>query len=576
MYPSPRCVTQSQHDHLIPLLFVCIHAAGCIADVMLAIKLAKIGSANGGMVVQVGGTSDSRLIQGIIAVLCRGLSGVSPEVILALDGKNISQSFGMNIGLSKSRIMGISAMVDHVQSQVNMRLKEEEESSSHCHRYNDHLLCHEPKAPPTVVTSLPIILPPSSASHQLRRWEEEGRCINGREDHQSHDIESRQRLASWSNAANEIAVLISGGVDSSVALVLLKSQGYSLRAFYLKIWLEDELSHLNECPWESDIMCSKAVCEQYGVPLESLSFQKEYEEEVIRYTLREAKAGRTPNPDVMCNTRVKFGAFMNTVGRHFKAVATGHYAQLKRWAGADGVVVSLQKSADVMKDQTYFLAGLNQNQLSNVMFPIGGFTKTQVRSLAKKFGLPNQARKDSQGICFLGKLRYEDFLRHHLGETPGSVLDVISGKVLGQHRGLYFHTIGQRRGTALVINSKLTHLGPWYVESKDVERNILFVTNRTSPSGGRAGTGQQFQVSDCNWIGDLPPFRGLELRSVHHLDVKIRHGPNIHACKLTLNTSGDKGTCELASGGSDTGLAAGQFAVFYKDDRCIGCGVIQR
>ncbi len=566
VYPSPRCVTQLQYD-LTPLLF--LRAAGCIANVILAIKLVRIGSVDGGIVVEVGGTSDSRLIQGIIAVLCRGLSGVSPEVILALDGEHISQSFGMNIGLSKSRIVGVSAMVANVQSQVNMRLEEEEESR----RRRDHFLSHEPKAP-TVVTSLPVILPPSSDSHQLRQEEEF--CINGEEDHQSHDIEGRRLSSSWPNATNEIAVLISGGVDSSVALMLLKSRGYSLRAFYLKIWLEDELSHLNECPWESDITYARAVCEQSGVPLEILSFQKEYEKEVISYTLREAKAGRTPNPDVMCNTQVKFGAFMKTVGRHFKAVATGHYAQLKRRMGVDGGgVIALQKSADVVKDQTYFLAALNQTQLSKAMFPIGRFTKAQVRSLAKEFGLPNQARKDSQGICFLGKLRYEDFLRHYLGENPGSVVDAISGKVVGQHRGLYFHTIGQRRGTALVINSKLTHLGPWYVESKGVERNILFVTNRISPSGGCAGMRQQFPVSNFNWIEDHPPFRGLEHRSVHHLEVKIRHGPNVHACKLTLSTSGDKGMCELTNGGSDTGLAAGQFAVFYKDELCIGCGVIQ-
>ncbi len=554
--------------------------AGCIAEVLFAIKLARIGSVGSTIVVEVCGTSDSRLIRGIVAVLCRGLSGVSPNDILELDGDNIAESFGMHIGLSKSRIMGVSAMVAHIQSQISMRLEEQQESCC-CQNHQQS----ESNVASIVTSSLPVIPLSPSASHELNREKE--CCFNGG-DHESHHIIAGGDLSScWPNAGNEVAVLISGGVDSSVALRILKSRGYSLRAFYLKIWLEDELSHLNECPWESDITYARAVCEQSGVPLEILSFQKEYEKEVIRYTLREAKAGRTPNPDVMCNSRVKFGAFMKSVGRHFKAVATGHYAQLKR-VGVDGVTTLLQKSADVVKDQTYFLAALDQNQLSKAMFPIGRFTKSQVRSLADEFGLPNKARKDSQGICFLGKLRFEDFLSHHLGENPGLVMDVLSGEVVGRHRGLWFHTIGQRRGTALVINSKLTHLGPWYVESKDVERNILFVTNnRILPSdGGCAGTimrqQRQFLVSDFNWIESCDqevPFQGLNRnRSVHYLEVKIRHGPNIHDCKLTLGTSNrDKGMCELINnnGPNYIGFAAGQFAVFYKDQFCIGCGVIQ-
>ncbi len=543
---------------LLRLIYV---PAGCIAEVVLATKLVRIDSTTD-RVVEVSGTSDSRLIQGIIAVLCRGLSGVSPDVILELDGEKLSKSFGMHIGLSKSRILGVSVMIADIQSQVKMRLEEEEEENSF--RCNDEY---------NVVTSPPhpdISRPPPYVSHQLARED----YYVGNERHHIDDTNTYLSSYSWPNAANEIAVLVSGGVDSSVALMLLKSQGYSLRAFYLKIWLEDELSHLNECPWETDITYARAVCEQCGVPLEILSFQKEYEKEVISYTLREAKAGRTPNPDVICNSQVKFGVFMKFVGRKFKAVATGHYAQLKH-VGINGSITALQKSVDAVKDQTYFLAALNQNQLSKVMFPIGGLTKTQVRDLAKEFGLPNQARKDSQGICFLGKLRFEDFLRHHLGENPGLVLDALSGKVVGYHRGLWYHTIGQRRGTASVVRPKLTHLGPWYVKSKDVERNILFVTNRKSPMGGCEGTIQKFLVSDFNWIENCTSFHGLKNGSVHDLEVKIRHGPNVHVCKLTLSTNRDKGTCELINGGSDTGFAAGQFAVFYKDEFCIGCGVIQ-
>ena len=194
-------------------------------------------------------------------------------------------------------------------------------------------------------------------------------------------------------------MLLSGGVDSSVALKLLLDQGYTVRAFYLKIWLEDEIAHLNECPWEEDLTFAQQVCSQLNVPLEAISLQKEYWREVVSYTFQEAKQGRTPNPDVMCNSRIKFGVFFDYIGRYFSKVATGHYAQVD--TDEEGIA-TLLTSPDPIKDQSYFLSNLNQSQLSKCLFPIGHLKKEKVRVLAEQFELATQRRKDSQGICFLG------------------------------------------------------------------------------------------------------------------------------------------------------------------------------
>ena len=204
----------------------------------------------------------------------------------------------------------------------------------------------------------------------------------------------------------DVAMLLSGGVDSSVALNLLLQQGYSVRAFYLKIWLEDELAHLGQCPWEDDwTMCQK-VCEQAGVPLEAVSLQEQYKQQVISYTVEEAAKGRTPNPDIMCNARVKFGCFFDAIeGRNFKYISTGHYARL---ASEDDGNKRLLRAPDDIKDQSYFLSALNQDQLKRVLFPIGEYLKSDVRDLAQKFDLPNKSRPDSQGLCKSCRYKYFD------------------------------------------------------------------------------------------------------------------------------------------------------------------------
>ena len=240
----------------------------------------------------------------------------------------------------------------------------------------------------------------------------------------------------------KIAVLLSGGVDSSVALCLLKEEGHDLTAFYLKVWLEDELAYLGECPWEEDLELARAVCDRFDVPLEVRSLQKEYWDRVVQYTIDELRAGRTPSPDIFCNQRIKFGAFSDEIDASFERVATGHYARLEPANGG----VLLKKGVDPVKDQTYFLSHMFQEQLKRASFPIGALQKSDVRQRAAALHLPNQARRDSQGICFLGKIKYSEFVRHHLGEREGDIRELGSGKVLGTHRGYWFHTIGQRQG----------------------------------------------------------------------------------------------------------------------------------
>jgi tRNA-5-taurinomethyluridine 2-sulfurtransferase len=348
----------------------------------------------------------------------------------------------------------------------------------------------------------------------------------------------------------KIAVLLSGGVDSSVALRLLQRQGHEVTAFYLKIWLEDELSFLGTCPWEDDLFYARAVCDQAGIPLEVVSLQDAYWSEVVSYTIAEVRAGRTPNPDILCNNRIKFGAFYKLIDDSFDKVATGHYAQIHE----DNGQYLLVSSPDEVKDQTYFLSHLSQKQLARACFPIGHLTKSQVRALAKEFDLPNQVRKDSQGICFLGKLKFGDFLKHHLGEQDGPLIEYETGKMVGRHNGYWFFTIGQRQGIGLAG-------GPWYVVAKQIETNVVFVSKTYNDDHKRRNW---CLIGGCNWIPDAPIIN-------RPLQVKLRHGPTKYDCVLV--SRGDRVELKLAS--RDQGIAPGQFAVLYDGVYCLGSGTIE-
>lgn len=379
-----------------------------------------------------------------------------------------------------------------------------------------------------------------------------------------------------------IAVLVSGGVDSSVALRLLKDEGHELTAYYLKIWLEDELSFLGECPWEDDLSYVRAVCERAGVSLHVVPFQKEYWERVVAYVIDEVKAGRTPNPDMLCNARIKFGAFLDflegnqdperpkgvegfDLGGHDK-IATGHYAQTETKDGE----TYLKVSPDLIKDQTYFLSQLTQEQIAKALFPIGGFEKGEVRRLAERFNLPNAKRKDSQGICFLGKIPFDKFLEHHLGKQPGNIVEYETGKVMGEHDGFWYYTVGQRRGIRLSG-------GPWYVVAKDPETNEVFISH-----GEHHGlvARDSFMVGGLNWISGVAPTpqsrrldsspQAGELVSAE-LMVKVRHGAKMYPASVEF-LDDDQVRVKLQE--KDHGLAAGQFAVFYDGEYCLGGGVI--
>lgn len=351
-----------------------------------------------------------------------------------------------------------------------------------------------------------------------------------------------------------IAVLLSGGVDSSVALRLLHEQGHEIEAFYLKIWLEDELAYLGTCPWEEDLAYAQAVCDRVGVPLHVVPLQKEYWEHVVAYTIAEVQAGRTPSPDLLCNQRIKFGCFLDYLDARsyiFDKIATGHYAQVEQ----RGNQFLLKKAHDTFKDQTYFLAYLNQVQLSRLIFPVGSYLKSEVRALAERFDLPNKQRKDSQGICFLGKIKFADFVAHHLGKKTGDLIEHETGKKLGEHDGFWFYTLGQRKGLRLGG-------GPWFVVKKNPVTNEVFISSHYHEADLPDKMRDNFYVESVHWISDPP--------TQHNLEVKVRHGEHLYraVCKL----QGDKGHVALDS--KDQGLAPGQFAVFYDGDVCLGCGVL--
>lgn len=349
----------------------------------------------------------------------------------------------------------------------------------------------------------------------------------------------------------KIAVLVSGGVDSSVALKLLKDQGHDVTGFYLKIWLEDELSYLGDCPWEEDLSYIKQVCEQLNVPLEVVSLQKEYKDEVVAHTIAQVKAGRTPNPDILCNQRIKFGLFLDKIDPSFVKVASGHYAQVREKDG----IFELFQSPDPIKDQTYFLSHLSQNQLKRVMFPIGHLQKSELRVLAHDFNLPNKDRKDSQGICFLGKFKFSDFIKHHLGTKQGLMVESETGKIMGNHDGFWFYTIGQRQGLGLGG-------GPWYVVAKDCDKNIIYISRNYYDDEKRR---DMFYVENINWLSGIASDK-------KNLLVKLRHGAQKYACAVDYDAQG-KALVKISD--RDQGIAAGQYAVFYDGDVCLGSGVIQ-
>ncbi len=351
----------------------------------------------------------------------------------------------------------------------------------------------------------------------------------------------------------KIAALVSGGVDSSVTVHLLKELGHDPVIFYIKIGLEDEPAYV--CPKEEDIQITTSIAKKYGCRMEIVDLQKEYYETVIQYTLETVKKGLTPNPDVMCNLLIKFGAFNDKFGHEFDRISTGHYAGIEEIDGQN----YLRTAIDRHKDQTYFLGRITNAQLQKAMFPLQNLPKPEVRKIAYQMKLPSAGRPDSQGICFLGKINYNDFIRQYVGENKGDIVELETGKRLGEHRGLWFHTIGQRKGLGL-------SLGPWFVVKKDMERNILFVSNGYDPIS---------QHGDKIWLADFKFINEKSDRDYTHsqnIKFKIRHTPDFMAGQMV------KQGREYFIQSSETiaGIAPGQFGVIYDEAEkiCLGAGII--
>ncbi len=335
-----------------------------------------------------------------------------------------------------------------------------------------------------------------------------------------------------------VAALVSGGVDSSVVVHLLKEQGITPDIFYIRIGMEDEEGYIS-CPAEEDIELTQWIAKKYGCRFEEVDLHREYWDRVVSYTIDSVRRGLTPNPDVMCNRLIKFGAFDELRGHGYDRIATGHYATTDILGGT----TFLATAKDPVKDQTDFLSQLEYRQIERLMFPIGHLMKSDVRAIAARAALPSATRKDSQGICFLGKINYNDFIKRYLGEREGDIVELETGRVLGKHRGYWFHTIGQRKG--LYLGG-----GPWFVVRKDIEDNVLYVSQGYDPE---AQYGRSIPLAGFRWLSGLNP--GGE-----DIMFKIRHTPEFHPGHLTVNADG---SALIESADRIQGIAAGQYATVY-------------
>lgn len=350
-----------------------------------------------------------------------------------------------------------------------------------------------------------------------------------------------------------IAALISGGVDSAVAVHRLLQEGHELHLFYIRIGLDNGEG---DCSAEEDIEMCRFIADRYSLPFDVVSLHQEYWDNVMEYALRTVRDGLTPNPDIMCNKMIKFGYFEERWGHEFDKTATGHYATTT----TVGDKIYLSTAVDPVKDQTDFLARISYRQLEHIMFPIGDIPKQQVREIAIQTRMPNAYRKDSQGICFLGKINYNDFIRRHLGEKPGPIVEIETGRKLGEHRGYWFHTIGQRKGLGLSG-------GPWYVVKKNIHDNVIYVSNGYDCE---KQYGKLLHLAEMHYIsGDPWPADTTKV----DITFKNRHTPVF--TPATLHRLEDNEYI-IESAEPIQGIAPGQFAVIYdKEARlCYGSGII--
>ncbi len=353
---------------------------------------------------------------------------------------------------------------------------------------------------------------------------------------------------------SKVFVGVSGGVDSSVALAMLQNEGHDVVGVFLKVWNPDFLP----CDWREERRSAMRVCATLDVPFITIDCVNEYKKEVVDYMISEYESGRVPNPDIFCNKYVKFGVFLNKaleMGADF--VATGHYAKIEVKDG----VYSLQESDDKDKDQSYFVHSLNQEQLKHILFPVGDMQKSEVRALAKKFNLPTAEKKDSQGLCFIGKVDMKDFLEHFIPKKEGQVLSV-EGEVIGTHDGAVFYTIGQRHGFEII---KKTEDNPrLFVISKDMERNTITVADKES-NKNIVYSINEILVPKLEFIGKEPEFPFETM-------VRIRYRQEKQQCTVTKSKDG----YHIRFSKSQNAIAVGQSAVLYSGNECLGGGIIEK
>ena len=354
-----------------------------------------------------------------------------------------------------------------------------------------------------------------------------------------------------------VVVGLSGGVDSAVAAWMLKAQGFDVIGVFMKNWEDDDTDEY--CTSREDLVDAAAVADVLGIELEAVNFAAEYRERVFAHFLREYEAGRTPNPDVLCNSEIKFSAFLDyALELSADHIATGHYARVRHAAG-DPARVELCKAADATKDQSYFLHRLSQRQLAPVLFPLGDTQKRDVRAIAQREGIPTYAKKDSTGICFIGERPFRDFLARYLPRTPGPVVTP-EGTVIGRHQGIAYYTLGQRQGLGIGGTRHGTD-APWFVAGKDPQRNALVaVQGHEHPLLYR----RSVDAIDMHWIGGKAP--ALPLR----VGAKTRYRMPDAVCTLTATDTG----CVATFDAPQWAPTPGQYLVVYDGDVCLGGGVI--
>ncbi|MBE38171.1 MAG: tRNA 2-thiouridine(34) synthase MnmA [Flavobacteriales bacterium] len=378
---------------------------------------------------------------------------------------------------------------------------------------------------------------------------------------------------------DRIVVALSGGVDSSVAALLLKNAGYDVIALFMRNWHDDSLTINNECPWTEDSNYALGICDQLGIPFQIIDLSKEYKERIVDYMIQEYKKGYTPNPDILCNREIKFDVFLKyAMQLNADYIATGHYC-IKKIAPERH---TLHRGKDRVKDQSYFLCQITQEQLKKIIFPIGHLTKKEVRQIAKKNDLITAQKKDSQGLCFVGKIKLPVFLQHQIKSRKGDIIEINAnsdiykkevgfgneriyspsqGKKIGRHDGAHYFTIGQRKGLKIGGKEK-----PLFVISTDVKKNVIYV-GMGSNHPGLFRNNLKILASSINW---LKKHEEMESSEIREYQVRIRHRQSLQKARLIMK----KKYLYIAFAKEQRSIAKGQFAAWYKKNELIGSGPI--